>query len=153
MSEKREFIKNDDGTITVEITSDNIDVYIPVGAEQISIGKQETRATQKIDNVDDFLKFMREQLKEIETRLTDTYRKLDELEHINVDIIPESIMRDITDVLKQKKSKTMSKNLLPLAKYIDAIHKKREMQRMIEFYEKSREELIDQNSKLEKIGY
>jgi len=151
MQEARTFEKNEDGTIKVTAIYKEQEVYVPVNGEQMTIGVQESVVTQTIDKVPEFIAFMTDQRVQAEAQIEKLKKELKDLEHVNEDLIPESMKLDIEKYINKKASKATLKSIQTLNTFIHQVNSKRDRKRWLEHVEKQHKEICEQIIQIEKI--
>lgn len=151
MKETRDFVKNEDGTITVEVKTQDVEVYLPIDGEQKTVGKSNGTQIQVINDVETFTTFLEDQLKQSEQQITELKKKLEELKDVNEDLIPESILQELSSYMSKKANKQKWEKIKALNNYVTKIYNKRSYQRQLEHMQKIHEDLVEQNKKLELI--
>ena len=134
-TKKYEKLKNGDLRVTVDTKAE---VILPTKEKQLKIGKYTQKTIQVIEkkNVKVLSNFMRNQIDTTKIQVEELNQILEKLKDVNIELIPEDILMDITEIRKNMKGKSSSKHLKNLDIYLGALMKKKQTIMQKEYLDK-----------------
>lgn len=115
MEETRKFKKLENGKVQVTVVSDG-DIQVPIlkdnGEHDMKkFGVFTTRTIQEIDNGKELYSFLEGELKKAENKLKQEQDKLDRHKLLNIELLPEDVLKEISE--ERKKGQPAFKKKFP----------------------------------------